>query len=57
MTNSTENPDEYSSYPQEEFLQVQRVEQVSNILSYKITVMYNKKKIQIIYINTNTFYT
>lgn len=31
MTSSSENPDEYSSYPQEEFLQVQRVEQVSNL--------------------------
>lgn len=44
MTSSGENPDEYSSYPQEEFLQVQRVEQVSNILLYKITVIYNKKR-------------
>ncbi|KOX78430.1 Serine/threonine-protein phosphatase 6 regulatory subunit 3 [Melipona quadrifasciata] len=38
MTSSTENPDEYSSYPQEEFLQVQRVEQFySNYLGQHMT--------------------
>lgn len=31
MTKSSENPDEYSSYSQEDFLQVQRVEQVSTL--------------------------
>lgn len=38
MTSSSENPDEYSSYPQEEFLQVQRVEQFyTNYLGQHMT--------------------
>lgn len=43
MTSSTENPDEYSSYPQEEFHQVQRVEQFySNYLGQHMTSQFTE---------------
>ncbi|XP_012342045.1 serine/threonine-protein phosphatase 6 regulatory subunit 3 isoform X1 [Apis florea] len=43
MTSSSENPDEYSSYPQEEFLQVQRVEQFyTNYLGQHMTPQFTE---------------
>ncbi|XP_076764338.1 phosphatase 6 regulatory subunit 1-like protein fmt [Xylocopa sonorina] len=43
MTSSGENPDEYTSYPQEEFLQVQRVEQLySNYLGQHMTPQFTE---------------